>query len=77
MNGIEIAISDSVRYLGLQIDSKLKFEKQANMVISKARQRMFIVRRFSALGADSKLVTQLFRGVSLNKCIGRALHQLS
>ena len=31
------------------------------MVISKAKQRLYVVRRFHALDADTKLVTQLYR----------------
>ena len=60
LNGMDIPQSESVKYLGLIIDNKLRFSEQADVVISKARQRMYVVRRFHALGAGSKLVTQLY-----------------
>ena len=60
LDGTVIPQSDSVRYLGIVIDKQLRFSEQADLMISKAKQRMCVVRRFHALGADSKLVTQLY-----------------
>ena len=57
----EIATSDEVKYLGLHIDSNLRFTKQADIMISSASKRMYVLRRFSALGANDKLVTQLYK----------------
>ena len=57
IDGNAISISDEVKYLGLTIDSNLRFDKQADFVISKAKQRMYVLRKFYALGAESKLIT--------------------
>ena len=54
----EIATSDEVKYLGLHFYTNLSFTKQADTMISSASKPMYVLRRFSALGADSKLVTQ-------------------
>ena len=34
-------------YLGIDIDCKLRFEDYADKIISKASQRMYIVKKFS------------------------------
>ena len=37
---------DKVTYLGVMLDQKLRFEEHIQSVVSKAEQRMFIVRNF-------------------------------
>jgi hypothetical protein len=61
LNGMSIDQSTSVKYLGITLDSKLRFKEHVQNVVTKAKQRLYLVRRFSLLGADNKLVTQLFR----------------
>ena len=47
LNNTEINFCDSVMYLGIDIDCKLRFEDYADKIISKASQRMHIVKKFS------------------------------
>ena len=56
-----IETTDDVLYLGVHIDSKLRFSKQATSVESKCRQRMYILKRFAFYGASEQLLCQLFR----------------
>ena len=56
-----LSVSDTVKYLGVLIDSKLHFAQQATAVSNKCRQRLFIVKRFAFLGAEQRLIRQLFR----------------
>jgi hypothetical protein len=60
INGQDIAFSDSVRYLGVIIDTKLRFEEHVQATLAKARQRTYVVNRFFRLGASPSLVKQLF-----------------
>ena len=69
IDGNAISISDEVKYLGLTIDSNLRFDKQADFVISKAKQRMYVLRKFYALGAESKLITQLYKSFIESKIL--------
>ena len=46
LNNTEINFCDSVMYLGIDIGCKLRFEDYADKIISKASQRMYIVKNF-------------------------------
>jgi hypothetical protein len=61
LNNVLIEQSHSVKYLGVTLDTKLRFQSHICNVVTKARQRMYIVKRFSSLGANSRLVTNLFK----------------
>ena len=52
---------DSTKYLGVVIDSDLRFSTQANITASKCKQRLYIVKHFIFLVAEERLVTQIFR----------------
>ena len=56
-----IKITDSVTYLGVKLDNKLRFNKQAQVVNAKCRQRLYILKRFAFYGASEQLLNQLFR----------------
>ena len=56
-----VPLSDSVKYLGVEIDSKLRFSEQADVVSTKCKQRLYIIKRFIFLGAEQSLVNQIFR----------------
>ena len=61
LNGGAIPQSSSVKYLCVIVDDKLKFHEHMTDRLVTASKRMYVVRRFGALGANSKLVTKLFR----------------
>ena len=54
-------MSDSVTYLGITIDSDLRFSDHCVAVATKAKQRLDIVKRFRLLGASDKLCKTLFK----------------
>ena len=61
LGDIAIPESNSVKYLGVLVDNKLKFHDHMIDWLNTASKRMYVVRRFSALGAECRLVTTLFR----------------
>ena len=60
VNGQRVLISDTVKYLGVTLDSKLRFEDHVDRIVLKSKQRLYIIRRFNNLKADARLVRQLF-----------------
>ena len=60
LNDVSISFSDNVKYLGVQIDDKLRFEEHINSVATKASQRMYIVRNFVYLSSTT-LASMLFK----------------
>ena len=46
LGGVNIDFCETVKYLGILIDHKLRFESHVNNVVTKASQRMFIIRTF-------------------------------
>ena len=61
LGDVAIPQSNNVKYLGVLVDNKLKFHDHMIDRLNTASKRMYVVRRFSALGAESRLVTTLFR----------------
>ena len=61
IGGTDINTCDTVKYLGLYIDSDLKFEHQTKSICSKARQRLYIVSRFYKLGMRPVYLSLLFK----------------
>ena len=47
LNDVKIEFCDNVKYLGVLIDNKLRFENHFNNVASKANQRMFVIKTFN------------------------------
>ena len=60
LNGQGITMCDKVTYLGVLLDQKLRFEDHVQSVVSKAEQRMYIVRNFVHL-STVPLATMLFK----------------
>ena len=46
LDGVDIELCDNVKYLGVLIDNKLRFESHVDNLVTKASQRMHIVRTF-------------------------------
>ena len=57
---ISLTISESVKYLGVEIDNKLRFEDHIDAKVSKARQRLYLVKQFKFLGASDRFLNQIF-----------------
>lgn len=55
-----IELSTEIKYLGILIDNRLKFSSQCQLTISKANQKLYIVRRFKSLGSSPTLLAQLY-----------------
>ena len=47
LNDVKLEFCDNVKYLGVLIDNKLRLENHVNNVVSKANQRMFVIRTFN------------------------------
>jgi hypothetical protein len=60
LDSVPIALSEQITYLGVIIDSKLKFSAHAQAVHTKAKQRIFLINRFTRFGASEALAKQLF-----------------
>jgi hypothetical protein len=56
IDGNEIELSTSVKYLGVIIDDKLKFSEHCSAIVTKASQRLYIVNRLRSLGAHKNLL---------------------
>ena len=59
INGSQIEQVDSYKYLGVIIDNKLKWEKQAKEVSKKINKRMFFLRKLNYFHVD-KTILELF-----------------
>ena len=60
LNGQSITMCDKVNYLGVLVDHKLRFEEHVQSIVTKAEQRMHIVRNFVYL-STRPLATMLFK----------------
>ena len=54
LDGTEISFCDKVKYPGVDIDNKLRYEDYVQRIAGKASQRMFVVKNFLYL--SSKLL---------------------
>ena len=57
---ISLTISESVKYLGVEIDNKLRFKDHTDAKVSKARQRLYLVKQFKFLGTSDRFLNQIF-----------------
>ena len=46
IDGVNINFCNNVKYLGILVDNKLRFEEHIQNTLAKARQRMHVVRTF-------------------------------
>ena len=53
LNDTAIAFSDKVKYLGVLVDDKLRFNDHVHGIVSTASQRMYVVRNFVFLSSKS------------------------
>ena len=60
LNDVSIDFCDSAKYLGIVIDNKLRFDTHVNKVVTKASQRMHIIRTF-LYQSTKPLASMLFK----------------
>ena len=60
LNGTTIVLSDQVKYLGVTVDDKLRFQDHVQSAITTASQRMYIVKNFVFFSSKS-LSVMLFK----------------
>ena len=60
LNGSVISFCESTKYLGVEIDQKLRFEAHIQNVVRKANQRMYIIKNFLYL-STKPLACMLFK----------------
>lgn len=61
IDGREVEVVESYKYLGTIIDNKLTFESNTNTIYKKSQQRQFCLRKLSKFQADSSLMTMFYR----------------
>ena len=60
LNGSVISFCETSKYLGVEIDQKLRFEAHIQNVVRKANQRMYIIKNFLYL-STKPLACMLFK----------------
>ena len=60
LDGTEILFCEKVKYLGIDIDHKLRFEDYVQRITGKASQRMYVVKNFLYL-SSKPLACMLFK----------------
>ena len=61
-----VEIVDNFKYLGITIDSTLKFKSHVNNITSKAYQRMYILRKLRSFNVSNKTMVQIFKSLVLS-----------
>ena len=51
-----LTISENVKYFGVEIDNKLCFEDHIDAKVSKARQRLYLVKQFKFLRTSDRFL---------------------
>ena len=60
LDGTNISFCEKVKYLGVDIDNKLRFEDYVHKITGKASQRMYVVKNFMYL-SSKPLASMLFK----------------
>ena len=60
LDGTNISFCEKVKYLGVDIDNKLRFEDYVHKKTGKASQRMYVVKNFMYL-SSKPLASMLFK----------------
>ena len=66
INGDDVEIVTNFKYLGVNIDSDLRFETHVEMITKKASQRLFILRKLRSFDVSQRILTQLFKSLVLS-----------
>ena len=61
-----VEIVENFKYLGITIDSALKFKPHVNNVVAKAYQRMHILRKLRSFEVNNKTMVQIFKSLVLS-----------
>lgn len=60
INGNDVEIVDSYRYLGTQFDSQLKFDINTESIVKKAHQRIYLLRRINSFGVSKPILCSVY-----------------
>ncbi len=63
INGQNIEIVQSYKYLGVHLDSKLNWKRNSEVVFKKAQSRLFFLRKLSSIGIGRKLLYVFYQGI--------------
>ena len=63
INGSEVDISHSYKYLGTIIDDKLSWSENTNNIFSKCMQRLYFLRLLRSFGIDNTILAMFYSSV--------------
>ena len=63
INGSEVEIVETFRFLGTHISSDLSWEHNATQITKKAQQRLYFLRRLKSFGVSKDIMTHFYRAV--------------
>ena len=64
MSGGEVEQVTDFKYLGTTIDHKLSFQKNADGIYKKARQRLYLLRQLRSFNASKHTLTMVYRSLT-------------
>ena len=72
INGNEVEMVDSFRFIGVQITNNLFWSLHAVAIVKKARQRLYLLRRLRKFSMSAKILTNFYSCTTeriLSRCI--------
>ena len=63
IGGEAVEVTDTFKYLGITLDSKLTFGHHVQSVYNKCQQRLYLLRKLRSFHVDRKLILLLYRGI--------------
>ena len=66
INDQKVEIVEKFKYLGITIDSTLKFKSHVSNLVAKAYQRMYILRKLRSFDVSNKTMVQIFKSLVLS-----------
>ena len=63
LNGQEVEVVDSFKYLGTVVDQKLTFTQHVDFVFKKPQQRLFLLRKLKHFGVSQGIPEMVYRGL--------------
>jgi hypothetical protein len=63
INGEDVEVVSSFKYLGTVIDNRLRFDENADQIFKKSQQRMYLLRKLKSFGVNSELLQTVYRSL--------------
>ena len=60
LNGQEVEVVDSFKYLGTVVDQKLTFTQHVDFVFKKAQRRLFLLRKLKHFGVSQGILEMVY-----------------